>query len=296
VLALGRYVDEMDKMGGGHGEKMLLRKSTKKNLSMRRKSTSSKPASTTGGVGYEVTVGEVREKCGSFDTRFEEKAERADEVRNISNAVKKSFSNSVKKAKILSEYGAKGFEYKLVVEPGGDHVGIRPFPDTSKGVFVLEVLPNTLASRSGVQAGDELLLFHGARVDSVEEMRKKMEIPRPWILVFARYTKAALLSSSAAPSMKQTSYEYQIRLVEGNAIGWRLASIKNAKYMEVMFLEDNGLAERSGVEKHDRVLAINGVAVRDYTKSGDRFLCFAMFEIEHVLLIGTSGCRSFWSC
>lgn len=86
----------------------------------------------------------------------------------------------------MADYEELGFDYRLLIDEPGT-VGVRPYPDTTHGVFVLEVLPDSIASRFGVNAGDQILAFNQAGIRSVEDLKKAMSDVRPWVIVFARY-------------------------------------------------------------------------------------------------------------
>lgn len=140
----------------------------------------------------------------------------------------------------------------------------------TEGALVSDVMPDTPASKGGIQRGDVIVKFEGRAVERVSQLQRYAADTTPGAVVALtlirdkqeRVVKVTLGElPEASPEIREVSLQYGITVEELTREMARRYDVKPGVGVLIAKVEDGSPAERDGLEKGDIVLEANRTPV-----------------------------------
>lgn len=140
----------------------------------------------------------------------------------------------------------------------------------TEGALVSDVMPDTPASKGGIQRGDVIVKFEGRAVERVSQLQRYAADTTPGAVVALtlirdkqeRVVKVTLGElPEASPGIREVSLQYGITVEELTREMARRYDVKPGVGVLIAKVEDGSPAERDGLEKGDIVLEANRTPV-----------------------------------
>ncbi len=140
----------------------------------------------------------------------------------------------------------------------------------TEGALVSDVMPDTPASKGGIQRGDVIVKFEGRAVERVSQLQRYAADTTPGAVVALtlirdkqeRVVKVTLGElPEASPELREVSLQYGITVEELTREMARRYDVKPGVGVLIAKVEDGSPAERDGLEKGDIVLEANRTPV-----------------------------------
>lgn len=140
----------------------------------------------------------------------------------------------------------------------------------TEGALVSDVMPDTPASKGGIQRGDVIVKFEGRAVERVSQLQRYAADTTPGAVVaitlirdqqqqVVKVTLGEL--PEASPGIREVSLQYGITVEELTREMARRYDVKPGVGVLIAKVEDGSPAERDGLEKGDIVLEANRTPV-----------------------------------
>ncbi|MDV2495671.1 MAG: Do family serine endopeptidase [bacterium] len=170
----------------------------------------------------------------------------------------------IEKGRVIRGY--IGVFIQPVTEEIAEQFGLKG----TEGALVSDVMPDTPASKGGIQRGDVIVKFEGRAVERVSQLQRYAADTTPGAVVaitlirdqqqqVVKVTLGEL--PEASPGIREVSLQYGITVEELTREMARRYDVKPGVGVLIAKVEDGSPAERDGLEKGDIVLEANRTPV-----------------------------------